>query len=44
MRAPSRVLVNDTRTAHDAPEALDVAAAFRPDAILPGIGMPRLNG
>jgi len=44
MTAPSWVLVNDTRTAHDALEALDVAAAFRPDVMLLGIGMPRLNG
>lgn len=35
---------NETRTAHDGLEALDVAAAFRPDLILLDIGMPKLNG
>ena len=35
---------NETRTAHDGLEALDVAAAFRPDVILLDIGMPKLNG
>ena len=35
---------NETRTAHDGLEALDVAATFRPDAILLDIGMPKLNG
>ena len=35
---------NELRTAHDGLEALDVAAAFRPDLILLDIGMPRLNG
>ena len=33
-----------SRTAHDGLEALDVAAAFRPDVILLDIGMPKLNG
>ena len=35
---------NELRTAHDGLEALDVAAAFRPDLILLDIGMPRMNG
>jgi CheY-like chemotaxis protein len=35
---------NETRTAHDGEEAIDVAAAYRPDLILLDIGMPRLNG
>ena len=35
---------NETRTAHDGLEAVDVAATFRPDAILLDIGMPKLNG
>jgi CheY-like chemotaxis protein len=35
---------NETRTANDGLEALDVAATFRPDVILLDIGMPRLNG
>jgi PAS domain S-box-containing protein len=39
-----QVMGNETQTAHDGLEALDVAAAFRPDAILLDIGMPRLNG
>jgi PAS domain S-box-containing protein len=39
-----RVMGNETQTAHDGLEALDVAAAFRPDVILLDIGMPRLNG
>jgi PAS domain S-box-containing protein len=35
---------SEARTAHDGLEALDAAAAFRPDLILLDIGMPRLNG
>ena len=35
---------NETRTAHDGLEALEVAAAFRPDVMLLDIGMPKLNG
>lgn len=35
---------NETQTAHDGLEALEVAVAFRPDVILLDIGMPRLNG
>ena len=35
---------NKTQTAHDGLQALDGAAAFRPDVILLDIGMPKLNG
>ncbi len=35
---------NEVRVAHDGEEAVAVAAAFRPDAILLDIGMPRMNG
>jgi signal transduction histidine kinase/DNA-binding response OmpR family regulator len=35
---------NETRTAHDGVEAVDVAASFKPDVILLDIGMPKLNG
>jgi CheY-like chemotaxis protein/anti-sigma regulatory factor (Ser/Thr protein kinase) len=35
---------NEVRTAHDGVEAVEAAAAFRPDVILLDIGMPRLNG
>ena len=35
---------NETRTAHDGLEALDVAATFRPDVMPLDIGMPKLNG
>ena len=38
------IMGNDTRTAHDGLEAVDVAGAFRPDVILMDIGMPKLNG
>jgi signal transduction histidine kinase len=39
-----RLMGHDPRTAHDGLEALDVAAAHRPDLILLDIGMPGLNG
>jgi PAS domain S-box-containing protein len=39
-----KMMGNDTQTAHDGLEALDVGAAFRPDVILLDIGMPKLNG
>jgi CheY-like chemotaxis protein len=35
---------NETQTAHDGHEAVDVAAAFKPDVILLDIGMLKLNG
>jgi CheY-like chemotaxis protein len=38
------VMGNEVRTARDGEEAVEVARAFRPDAILLDIGMPRLNG
>ena len=39
-----KLMGNEARTAHDGLEALDVAAAFRPDLVLLDIGMPSLNG
>ena len=39
-----KLMGNDTRTAHDGLEALDIAAVYHPDLILLDIGMPRLNG
>ncbi len=39
-----KLMGNETRTAHDGLEALDVAAAYRPDLILLDIGMPKMNG
>ena len=39
-----RVMGNETETSHDGLEALEVAAAFRPDEALLDIGMPKLNG
>jgi CheY-like chemotaxis protein len=38
------VMGNEVRTAGDGEEAVVVAEAFRPDAVLLDIGMPRLNG
>jgi PAS domain S-box-containing protein len=38
------LLGHEVRTAHDGLEAVEAAAAFRPDAILLDIGMPKLNG
>lgn len=35
---------NDTRTAGDGVEAVQVAGEFRPDVILLDIGLPRMNG
>jgi CheY-like chemotaxis protein len=35
---------NEVRVAHDGAEAVEMAASFRPDAILLDIGMPKLNG
>jgi PAS domain S-box-containing protein len=39
-----RVLGAEVRTANDGLEAVEVAEAFRPDAILMDVGMPRLDG
>lgn len=39
-----RLSGHETRTAHDGLEAVDAAAAFRPDVILLDLGMPNLNG
>jgi len=39
-----KIMGNDTRTAYDGQEGVDVAAAFRPDVILLDIGLPKLNG
>jgi signal transduction histidine kinase/ActR/RegA family two-component response regulator len=39
-----QIMGNETRTAHDGLEALDVAEEFRPDVALLDIGMPKLNG
>jgi CheY-like chemotaxis protein len=39
-----KLMGNETKTAHDGFEALEIAAAFQPDLILMDIGMPRLNG
>ena len=35
---------NEVRTAHDGLEAVEAAAAFRPDVVLLDIGLPKLNG
>ena len=35
---------NETHIAHDGLEAVDAAAAFRPDVVLLDIGLPKLNG
>ena len=35
---------NETRTAHEGLEALEIGATFLPEVILLDIGMPRLNG
>jgi CheY-like chemotaxis protein/two-component sensor histidine kinase len=39
-----RLMGHDVRTVHDGLQAVDEAAAFRPDVILLDIGMPQLNG
>lgn len=38
------LLGNDTRTAYDGEEAVEVAERFRPDVILLDIGLPKRNG
>ena len=35
---------NDTRTAHDGLQGVELAEAFRPDLIVLDIGLPKLNG
>jgi CheY-like chemotaxis protein len=35
---------SDTQSAHDGVEAVEKAAAYRPDAILLDIGLPKMNG
>ena len=39
-----RMMGNEVRTVHDGLQAVEEAAAFRPDMVLLDIGMPRLNG
>ena len=39
-----RVMGNDTRTAYDGQEGVDVAGEFQPDVLLLDIGLPKLNG
>jgi len=39
-----RIMGNDTRTAYDGQEGVDVAGEFRPEVVLFDIGMPKLNG
>lgn len=39
-----KLMGNDSKTAHDGIEAIEVAGEFRPDLILMDIGMPSLNG
>ena len=38
------IMGHEIKTAHDGLEALDVAAAFRPEVILLDIGLPKLDG
>lgn len=38
------MLGHEVRTAHDGAEAIEVAAAFRPEVIFMDIGMPRMDG
>ena len=35
---------NDTQTAYDGKEAVEMAAAYKPDVILLDIGLPKMNG
>jgi PAS domain S-box-containing protein len=39
-----RLAGHDVQTAHDGLEAVQAAAAFRPDVVLLDIGMPKMNG
>lgn len=40
----SAVMGNDTRTAHNGLEGVELAVAFRPDLIVLDVGLPKLNG
>jgi PAS domain S-box-containing protein len=39
-----RLMGNDTRTAYDGQQGVDVAGEFRPEVVLLDIGLPKLNG
>ena len=39
-----KLMGHETRTAYDGLEAVEAAAAFRPDVVLLDIGLPKLNG
>jgi PAS domain S-box-containing protein len=39
-----RLMGNDTRTAYDGQQGVDVAGEFRPDVMLLDIGLPKLDG
>ena len=39
-----KLIGNETSTAYDGLEAVEAAAAFRPDVVLLDIGLPKLNG
>jgi len=39
-----KLMGNDTRTAYDGQQGVDLAGEYRPDVILLDIGLPRLNG
>ncbi len=39
-----KMMGNDTRTAYDGQQAVDLASEYRPDVILLDIGLPKLNG
>ena len=39
-----KLMGNDTRTAYDGQQGVDLAGVYRPDVILLDIGLPKLNG
>jgi CheY-like chemotaxis protein len=39
-----RAMGHDVRVAHDGAQALEIAAAFQPEAALVDLGMPNMNG
>jgi CheY-like chemotaxis protein len=39
-----RLMGHQTTTAHDGPEAIEVAKEFQPEIILLDIGLPKMNG